>query len=127
MKALCLGWVHNSALACREGWVGTTLRLFFNLAENKGTGLGTLREYANKFTCTSWVTLQKPQEQHGWGPGAWGCWSPSFFLLGCLGSGTQGERVGVNEGARLHEGVSPLRGKRRDGGPAALSRQVPKG
>lgn len=38
----CLGRVHSPALACGEGWVGTTLRLFLNRAGNKGTALGTL-------------------------------------------------------------------------------------
>lgn len=96
MKALCLGWVHNSALACREGWVGTTLRLFFNLAENKGTGLRTLREYANKFTCTSWVTLGYPAKASG---AAWlGAWSMGLLVPFLLPTGLPGIRDPRGEG-----------------------------
>lgn len=39
-EAPCLGRAHNPALACGEGWVGTTCRLFLNLAGN------SLREFA---------------------------------------------------------------------------------
>lgn len=89
MKAPGLGRVHNPALAHREGWVRTTLRLFFNLAENKGTGLGTLRKYASKFTCTIWVTLQSLRTsmagglEHGAaGPLPSSYWAASFHRPG---------------------------------------------
>lgn len=69
--------------------MGTMLRLFFNLAGNKGTGLGTLRECANKFTCTSWVTLQSLRTstagglEHGAaGPLLFSYWAASFHRPG---------------------------------------------
>lgn len=64
MKAPCVGWVHSPSLACREGWVGTTLRLFLNLAGNKNTGLGTLlREFAKKCTRHQLGYPAKPQSR----------------------------------------------------------------
>lgn len=42
VKAPGLGWIHNPSLACGEGWVRPTLRLFLNLVGNKSTGLGIL-------------------------------------------------------------------------------------
>lgn len=74
---LCLGWVHSSTLACREGWMGTTLRLFLNHAGN------TLKEFVQKMY-QQW--LGYPWETPGpelRGSGAGGSRLPSSFPGSC--------------------------------------------